>query len=287
MLGRYSIAYNILGHGIRCFEQLKLSDVRMAVSIGMHRTSNVSRQDDVVLNFIEIQERKRTFCGMYFLDTLLSLLLGWPPMVRGSDVDVELPELKPDNKIGAEGLLPDDMDEQPEYFVYEPLKTLSDVMRKIGTELYGPQISKDRHLTDLSNSIGSLGADLAAWRVSLSTEHLPFGMTENPDNFAGALPIRRYLSVAYYFCQCLVYRPALVEAMHRSVGGHDGGSQQGQPTGRGQTKRYINPQQPDPWSEDMERLTEQSARAARNLLNLLHRGGFSMTSQQLYVAHPN
>jgi len=286
MLGRYSMADNILGHGIRYFEQPKLSDVRLAVSIGMHRTSNVSRQDDVMLNFIEIQQRKRTFWGLYFLDTFLSLLLGRPPVIRGSDVDVELPELKPDSKIGGEGLLQDDMDEQPEYFVYEPLRTLCDVVRKISTELYGTQISKDRHLTDLSSSIGLLGGDLATWRGSLPREHLPFRTGESPDSFAGALPIRLYFSVAYYFCQCLVYRPLLVEATHRSVGGHEEGSQRGQPTGRGQTKGYINPQQPDPWSEDMESLAGRSAMAARDLLNLVHRGGFSMINQHSYIAHP-
>ena len=257
----------------------------MAVSVGMHRNSNVTRQNDVALSFIEIQERKRVFWAMYFLDSNLSIFLGRPPIIRDSDVDVDLPEAKPDSKISSEGLLPDDMNEQPETFIYEPLRSLHAIIRKIARELYGPAESKDRGLTDLANTIGTVGGELATWRVSVPPGQTPFGTGENPETFTNALPLQLVFSLAYYFGQCLVYRPALVEATHRSAGGHEGGSRRQQTTGPGAIKQYINPQQaaqPDPWSEDMEGFTGRSAYAARDLLHLIHRGRFTMATQQQY-----
>jgi Fungal specific transcription factor domain len=266
--------------------QIKSSDGRLAVSVGMHRASNVTRHDDVALSFIEIQERKRVFWGMYFLDSCLSILLGRPPLIRDSDIDLDLPESKPDSKITSDGLLPDDMDEQPEIFIYEPLRSLYVILRKLALELYGPAVSKDRGLTDLSNTIGSVGGELATWRLSVPPGQTPFGTGEIPETFANALPLQLVFSLAYYWGQCMLYRPALVEATHRSAGGHEGGSQRRQTAGRGVIKQYINPQQaaqPDPWSEDMEGFTGRSAHAARDLLHLVHRGRFTMATQQQYV----
>lgn len=252
----------------------------------MHRTANVIRHDDVALSFIEIQERKRVFWCMYFLDSSLSVILGRPPLIRDSDIDVDLPEPKPDSKITADGLLPDDMDEQPEIFIYEPLRSLDVIIRKLALKLYGPAVSKDRGLTDLANKIGSIGGELATWRLSVPAGQTPFGTGENPETFTNALPRQLVFSLAYYFGQCLLYRPALVEATHRSAGGHEGGSQRRQTAGRGIVKQYINPQQaahPDPWSEDMEGFTGRSAHAARDLLHLVHRGQWTMATQQQYI----
>jgi hypothetical protein len=252
----------------------------------MHRSSNVTRHDDIPLSFIEIQERKRVFWGMYFLDSSLMAFVGRPPLIRDSDIDTELPEPKPDSKITADGLLPDDMDEQPETFIYEHLHSLYVIIRKMAAELYSPAVSKGRGLTDLSNTIGSIGGELATWRLSVPSGLIPFGTGENPEAFANAHPIQLLFSIAYYYVQCVVYRPALVEATHRSAGGHDGGSQRRQAAGRGTIKQYINPQQaaePDPWSEDMEGFTGRSAHAARDLLHLVHQGRWTMATQQQYT----
>ena len=248
----------------------------------MHRNSTVRRQDGVPLNYVEIEERRRTFWGIYYLDTFLSFILGRPPTISESDIDVEIPSLIADDRITVDAILPEEIEAETEEYFYEPLRTMCEQLRRIFHDLYGLGVSNKRLPTDLSNVIGGAGGDLAGWRASISAQHRPFRSGEDPASFTGATSEQLHFSLIYYFCHCLVHRPALVEAMQRPVTdvGHVDVPQRSPRRGKSPMKQYINPRAPlvSPLNEDLEGYTGRSAVAARDLLNLI-RTGFVATSQ--------
>jgi hypothetical protein len=156
------------------------------------------------------------------------------------------------------------------------LRVMCDQLRKIFYDLYGPNVSKDRLLNELANTIGSVGGDLAGWRASLPAENRPHKSAEDPVKFAGATPEQLHFSLVYYFCLCLIHRPALVEALHRPPPDvrPDDVPQRSPRRGRSPVKQFINPRAPitSPLNEEMEGYADRSAIAARDLLNLIHTG---------------
>lgn len=284
LLGRYGIAYSVLGHAIRCIISSGQADFRLSYSHGLHRSANVLRQDGVPLNMVEIEERRRTFWGIYYLETVLSFILGRPLTISDSDVDAEMPLHIPDARITVDAILPEEIEAQAEDYLYEPLRSMCEQLRKISRDLYGPNASKERHSTDLANTIGSVGGDLAGWRASLPPENRPFKSAEDPANFVGAGPEQFHFSLAYYYCQCLIHRPALVEAMQRPLSDVPHGSvpQRSPRRGRSPVKQYINPkaQLTRPLNEELEGYAGRTAVAARDLLNLIRTTGFVSTNNQ-------
>ena len=244
------------------------------------------RQDGVPLNFVEIEERRRAFWAIYFLETILSFILGRPPTISESDIDVEMPLSIQDARITVDGILPEEIEGQTDEYLYEPLRTFCEQLRKIFLDLYGPYASKDRQAPDLANSIGSVGSDLVGWRASIAAEHRPFKSLEDPANFVGAAPEQLYFSLAYYFCQCLIHRPALVEAVQRlSEVGHEEVTQRSPRRGRSPVKQYINPRAHlvSPLNEDLAGYSGRAVMAARDVFNLIGSGAFSATNQSSYL----
>lgn len=248
----------------------------------MHRSSNVLRHDGVPLNHVEIEERRRTFWGIYYLETILSFILGRPPTISESEVDVEMPLSIPDARITPDAILPEEIEAETEDYLYQPLRTMCEQLRKIFHDLYGPNISKDRPPTELANTIGSVGGDLAGWRASLPAENRPYKSAEDPVNFAGATSEQLHFSLVYYFCQCLIHRPALVEALQRPPADvrPDDVPQRSPRRGKSPVKQFINPRAhtTSPLNDELEGYAGRSALAARDLLNLIEIG-FNSTNR--------
>src|SRR5262245_36427367 len=78
-VGRYGLAYGFLGHSVRCVNFISGADHRLAYGIGLHRGFNIQSQTGRTQNLIEVEERKRAFWCIFYLDTSLSLVLGRPP----------------------------------------------------------------------------------------------------------------------------------------------------------------------------------------------------------------
>ena len=245
------------------------------------------RQDGAPLNVVEIEERRRTFWAIYFMETILSFILGRPPTISESDIDVEMPSSIPDARITVDGILPEEIEEQTDEYLYESLRTFCEQLRKIFHDLYSPHASKDRQPPDLANSIGSVGGDLAGWRASIVAEHRPFKSAEEPDNFVEANPVQLCFSLAYYFCLCLIHRPALVEAVQRPTEvRHEEAPQRSPRRGRSPVKQYINPRahRVTPLNEDLSGHSGRAVIAARDILNLIRSGSISATNQSLYLS---
>lgn len=277
----------MLGHAIRFTLSLRNElTFRLMYSNGLHRTSRVTRQDGEPLNVVEIEERRRTFWAIYFQETIVSFILGRPSTISESDIDVEMPLSIPDGRITVDGILPEEMEAQTDQYLYEPLRTFCEQLVKIFHSLYSPHVSKDRQPPDLADSILSVGSHLAGWRASLVHERRPFVTAEDPANFVGATPEQLYFSLAYYICQCLIYRPALVEAVQRRTEvGNEQVPQRSPRRGRSPVKQYINPRAHlvTPLNDDLAGHSDRAVIAARDVLNLIRSGAISVINRSLYL----
>lgn len=177
----------------------------------MFRDKNLQRTDGVLLNAVEIEERRRTFWGVYHLDAVLSLMLGRPPAFLDYDIACELPLSIDDSKVTKDGLLPEDVEEDIEIYAHQSLQTLAQQFRKIYRELYSAEATMQRSQETLAVTMHNTDLDLSGWRASQPVEYRPFMSGENPEMFQGASAMQIYLSVAYYYGQCLIHRPALIE----------------------------------------------------------------------------
>jgi len=221
MVGRHGVAYGLLGHGIRCASySSEVLIARLMLANGMFRDKNVERIDGVALNAIEIEERRRTFWGVYHLDAVLSLMLGRPPSFSESDIACDSPLSIDDSKITLDGILPDEIEEEVVTYAHHSLQTLTQQFRKIYNELYSTEGTMHRSQENLAVTIYNTDLDLSGWRASQPVEYRPFMSGENPEIFQGASAMQVYFSVAYYYCQCLIHRPALLEELMNSEPWH-------------------------------------------------------------------
>lgn len=205
-LGRYGIAYSLLGYCIRLgpFRATLISST--AYSLGLHHETPRDNRD-----FIQIEERRRLFWGLFFLDATYSLLMGRPPLISELDIDVELPSSISDEKITPTEILPDDIDEEQEEYIHTQLKTLAQEFRRIYEDLYSIKVSKGRTRTDLSDSIHVLEDYMANWRALLPTQNRSFLSGQDPVAFGSAPPLQILFSIGYFYGLCLIRRPALIE----------------------------------------------------------------------------
>ena len=239
----------------------------------MHRSTTLQSQDGIRFNQIETEQRRRLFWCLYFLDSILSFILGRPPAIVDSDVDIELPESIEDSRITAEVILPEEMEAQAEVYLYEPLQSLSRQLRNIQREIYSPERWKGRLQSDLLNTIYDVDNELQEWRANLHIEYRPFTSGEPSQNYAGASATKVFFTLAYYLCQCVVHHPALLEWIAKSSQDfpEEGGSQR-RPGRQAQVTQYVNPREHlvSPVADDFERWADRCIISARDMLNLIN-----------------
>jgi len=257
---------------------LKSADHRLAYANGLHRNSTVQRNDGIALSFIEIEERRRVFWSIYYLDTFLSLLLGRPPSISDSDLDAEPPESIQDSRITADTILPEAMEAETEQYLYGSLRTLCLQLRKIYDELYSTSSSKGQTQSTLIASITSLDEDLANWRANLPAEHMPFQSGADTQNLVHVPSEKAYFSLAYYFCLCLVHRPALVQLLQAT---NEDIPPQRSPRRGKSPARTVNPRLTG--STGFEQNADRCVIAARDLLHLIHSGSVFVHNQLSYL----
>jgi hypothetical protein len=233
----------------------------------MHRSASIQRQDGVALNPIQIEERRRIFWGIYHLDSVLSFMLGRPPSISEWDIDSVQPQSIDDSRITAEGILPEEIEEQVEDYIYESLRSLALQFRKIYENLYSVTATNERLQADLAITIYNLDLDLGGWRASLPTAYRPFLSTENPETFEGASAQQVYFSIAYYFLLCLIHRPALMEATRAAPNEewhHEDQSHSPE-------DQFLNPRSHlrGPGADTLKSSADRCVVAARDVLNLI------------------
>jgi Fungal specific transcription factor domain len=186
----------------------------LAYGIGLHREFNLRTQDSRAQNIIEVEERRRIFWSIFYLDSILSLVVGRPFTISGLDVDAEPPMSVDDGRITQEGIIPEDIggeqDEREEY-LHEYMQTLSETFRQIYEGLYDARTSKNRLRWEMSEMIQALSEDLSKWRVGVPSALMPFLPGEASSSFATSAPPKIFSTFAYYYASCLILRPALVE----------------------------------------------------------------------------
>jgi hypothetical protein len=186
------------------------TDRSLAYSIGLHRSSSIQRQDQLPWNRIEVEERRRTFWGLYSFDATMSLMMGRPPIITESDIDAELPLEHEDSQFTRDAILQTQTGQQP--YAHQAVRTLSRQFRNIYERLYSVKACENRTQADLANAIRIVSGDMNTWRNVLRDGTKPFTPGGIPTSFSGISLERVYNSIAFNLCQCLTYRPALIEA---------------------------------------------------------------------------
>ena len=250
----------------------------LAYANGLHRNSTVQKPDGIALSLIEIEERRRTFWSIYYLDTFLSLIFGRPPSISETDIDAELPQSVKDSLITADVILPEAMEAEREIYLYDSLRTLCVQLRKIYDELYSASASNGQTESTLIASITVLQNDLKNWRGSLPPEHMPLLSGQDSHNFVHLPPEKAYLSLGYYCSLCLILRPALVQLLRTTS---EEITPQRSPRRGKSPARTINPSLTR--SSEFEQYADQCVTAARDLLHLVLSGSVFVPNQLSYL----
>lgn len=269
MVGRHGVAYGVLGHAVRCaFIHSLHYDVhcRLANANGLFRDRNVKRMDGRRLSALEIEQRRRTFWGIYHLDAVLSIMLGRPSTFMEFDIACDLPLSVDDSKITAEGILPEGIEEEVGIYAYHSLQTLAEQFGKIHRELYSAEATENRSQESLGVTVYNTDLDLSGWRASQPLEYRPFLSAENPEVFQGASAMQTYFSVAYYYGQCLIHRPALVEEMANVERSHQEPSA---PISPSEHRSSLRSPLFGPKTDNLKISADRCVVAARDVLRLL------------------
>ena len=170
------------------------------------------------------------------------------------------------------------MEAQTEEYLHGSLRTLCLQIRKIYDELYSTSSSKGQTQSTLIASITALDDDLANWRANLPAGHMPFHSGEDTQNLVHVPPEKAYFSLAYYFCQCLVHRPALVQLLQTTQ--EDITPQRSPRRGRSPA-RTVNPRLTG--NTGFEQNADRCVIAARDLLHLVLSGSIFVHNQLSYL----
>jgi Fungal specific transcription factor domain len=261
------------------------TDRSLAYSIGLHRSSSIQRQDQLPWNKIEVEERRRTFWGLYNLDAIMSLMMGRPPIISESDIDAEFPLEHQDSLFTRETILPTQTGQQP--YAHQAVRTLSQHFRNIYERLYSVKACKNRTQADLANTIRIVSGDMDEWRIVLRDGTKPFTAGGIPNSFAGISLEQVYNSIAFNLCQCLTYRPALIEAT-RPTDEWSYSHERRNPRRRASQERNLQTESllsvlPGAVGESLEASADICVVAARDILNLIIRAAVYRNCHFSYV----
>jgi len=235
--------------------------------MGLHRSSAVQRQDGANFTPIEIEERRRTFWGIYHLDATISLILGRPTLLSDAYVDAELPEAVHDLQITANEIVQGQAVHNDVLYLHESLRGMSIQLRNICQKLYSVEATSNRAQSDLAIDIHTVDMHLLEWRNSLPTE-LQCPHVHRSQQFVHASQQRLYYWMAYYLCQCLIFRPA-VDISHRLATEQQ--EAQPSPTGRRRQGSRVA-QSSTAGADNLKDSAERCIRATRDLLQCLAQG---------------
>src|SRR2546423_797329 len=142
------------------------AECRLAHANGIFRDRNVQRMDGRLLTPLDIEQRRRTFWGIYHLEAVLSIMLGRPSTFMEFDIACELPSSIDDSKVTAQGISPEDIEDEIEVYAYYSLQTLAEQFRTIYKELYSTEATEHRSQESLGVTIYNTNLNL-----SRSEEH--------------------------------------------------------------------------------------------------------------------
>jgi hypothetical protein len=196
-------------------------------------------------------------------------MLGRPPLISESDIDAELPRAIDDSFITPDGIH-EGAEEQLTYS-HDMLRTFSKQIRNVYECLYNVKACKERTQSNLVDTLRAVNGELNVWRATFPEDTSPFPRGELPVSFAGISLQKVYNSIASGLCQCLAYRPALVEVTKASLHDWPAPRHARQRRGTSHESHVRSASQVDPLSEFLQFSADSCVAAARDILNLINR----------------
>ncbi|KAL4799398.1 fungal-specific transcription factor domain-containing protein [Aspergillus venezuelensis] len=177
-----------------CF--LITTAVRMSHQMGLER-----REQSVELSAEDLRHRRNIFWIAYCLDREISLRFGKPPTQSDDDMNVGLPTEAQTNCIR---FIPS-LHRHGAFDVFRAHCQLATIKGQLYKDLYSAA-AKDRPLSDIVASVGTLDELLQNWKESLPPEYQPqFGPPPSLSQpLASAMLL--YLHCSYFNCIIAVHR---------------------------------------------------------------------------------
>ncbi|KAL4939056.1 hypothetical protein BDV06DRAFT_214603 [Aspergillus oleicola] len=179
-----------------CF--LTTTAIRMSHQIGLERQG-----EGIVLSTEDIRHRRNIFWIAYCLDREISLRFGKPPAQSDDDVNIGLPTETRPNSVRV---LPS-LYRQSDFDVFRAHCQLATIKGQLYKNLYSAA-AKERPLSEIMVSVGTLDELLQDWKEDLPTEYQPRlePLPNHPHPTISVMLL--YLHYSYFNC---------IIAMHRLI----------------------------------------------------------------------
>lgn len=171
--------------------------IRLSHNIGLHK-----RGTGFNLNPIEIEQRKRVFWIAYMLDKDLCIRSGRPFAQDDDDMNVDLPDIDPEDNIGNIPLA----DGKGKMNLFRVMCEFALIESKVYKKLYATKATKQTD-GELLQTIGELDQELEDWKDRMPIEYRP----ENEIQ-ASHTPLILHvvmLHFTYYNCLTTIHRMSI------------------------------------------------------------------------------
>ncbi|KAL8331815.1 hypothetical protein RB593_002276 [Gaeumannomyces tritici] len=200
-----------------CYALLGIA-LRSAVRMGLHR-----HLPHAQLNPFEDEMRRRVFYAIRQLDIYVSALMGFPVLLKASDIDQPLPTEVDDEFITKDAIIPPPPGTPSFFQATNAHVRLMDLLDRVVQEVYPlkavEESGKGDQVTSFTirySTIKAIEAELQQWY-----EQLPIAWRPSPEGPIEVIRVRSLLRFSYAHVQMMLYRPFLHYASPRlSAGKH-------------------------------------------------------------------
>ncbi|KLU87619.1 hypothetical protein MAPG_06616 [Magnaporthiopsis poae ATCC 64411] len=201
-----------------CYALLGIA-LRSAVRMGLHR-----HLPHVQFTPLEDEMRRRVFYAIRQLDLYVSAMLGFPVLLKVSDIDQRLPTEVDDEFITKDAIIPPPPGTPAFFQATNAHVRLMDLLDRVVQEVYPlrgieGRAGKDDQAASFTirySTIKTIEAELQQWY-----EQLPIAWRPSPEGPIEVIRVRSLLRFSYAHVQMMLYRPFLHYASPRlSAGKH-------------------------------------------------------------------
>ncbi|KAL4906902.1 hypothetical protein BDW74DRAFT_129628 [Aspergillus multicolor] len=245
-----------------CF--LTAAAIRMSEQIGLGRL-----KEDVSLSSEEGEHRRRIFWIAYCLDREITLRFGKPPTQSDEDISIGLPTESPKDSIR----IAPSTSRYGDFDAFRAHCQLATIKGQLYKDLYSAA-AKDRPLSEVITSVGTLDEMLQSWREELPSECQP-----EPHGAPAPGLSKTSISVMLFYLHCSYFN--CIIAMHRSI------ASRGLQTSEDLLKRYadLRDSAPPPCTSrifESESLCANAARASIRLMKYMPEGHISLVGIMIH-----
>ncbi|RDW86162.1 fungal specific transcription factor domain-containing protein [Aspergillus mulundensis] len=243
-----------------CF--LTAAAIRMSEQIGLGRL-----KEDVSLSSEEKEHRRRIFWIAYCLDREISLRFGKPPTQSDEDISIGLPTEPPKDSVR---IAPSTY-RYGDFDAFRAHCQLATIKSQLYKDLYSAA-AKDRPLSEIMASVGTLDGMLQSWKEDLPSECQPEPHKVSSFTKTSISVMLFYLHCSYFNC---------IIAMHRLI------VSRGLQTSGDLLRQYadLRGSAPPPYNTrvfDSESICANAARASIRLMKYLPEGHISLVGIMIH-----